>query len=642
MHISESSDGEISESFDYQELHKINESSKVSESIQSFGIKENSAKYSESTKMKESSSLVLDSSKYDKSLDPESSTHKFNSTKNSDRSFDLKIRETPTNDSKSSNRSSVIILDDDDDDDNEIIKPQRKLIQPKITMFTPSKQQPTKKIVTQTEYDTAETERKNSLIKLSSLRKLLQSHGPNLPDKGETLQKQILACEKKLEHVIAELSSMEVNDQHIQQSKPNPFKQRNSWDDIQAAANFIQPKHTGERGLNTFNTQKTLTVDRLRQLHNSLETCPTDDMLADQPKGLIVNLMKHQLKAIKWMHWREKQAPKGGILADDMGLGKTLTTIALVLSKLEVNKEEQSSSSDDDDSDKENTGRNRSTYYGGTLIVCPASLINQWQAEVKQRIKRNLINVCVHHGSNRETKSRKLAKFDMVVTTYAIVKNERAENAALFGIKWERIVLDEAHIIRNHKTAQAEACFLLRGKYRWSLTGTPIQNKESDIYSQLRFLRCTPFDDIKVYKQWIGNSNTGSQERLNSLIQPLLLRRTKQQLNEKGELGTMPNKSVNIVSVTLEKEEMNVYQKVMAYSKTLFSQFLNQREKQTDIVDRHGGTNYYDEMHRRLMNVHGAPDVQQHQILTLILRLRQICIHPGLIEKVIFFLFNRP
>lgn len=258
--------------------------------------------------------------------------------------------------------------------------------------------------------------------KIKQSRHLYSVHHTSLPDKGTALLKHIQKLEAKL------------NDNR---TPPKPIqpqivtKPRNSWDDIAAAANEIQPKHTGKTGLNTFNTHKTLTVDRLKQLHGSLATCPTDDMMVDQPAGLSCPLMNHQRVAIRWMMWRENQRPKGGILADDMGLGKTLTVISLVLCQLEAKNDASRSSEGSTSEDEQTKDRRRDrTHYGGTLVVCPASLINQWQAEVKQRVKRNLLEVTVHHGASREKKPKYLAKFDIVVTTYAILKNERASNVS--------------------------------------------------------------------------------------------------------------------------------------------------------------------------------------------------------------------
>ncbi|XP_044253084.1 transcription termination factor 2-like [Tribolium madens] len=184
--------------------------------------------------------------------------------------------------------------------------------------------------------------------------------------------------------------------------------------------------------------------------------------------------------------WRETQKPSGGLLADDMGLGKTLTMISLVLKSKELNL---------DTKDKENHGEKEP---GGTLVVCPASLIYQWSEAIKRRTKRGLLSVKVHHGTKHETKPKGLAEHDIVITSYTIIMNENSRDGAAFGVHWRRIILDEAHQIRNHTSKTSEAICRLSGKSRWALTGTPVDNKELDMYAIFKFLRCSPFDDLHV------------------------------------------------------------------------------------------------------------------------------------------------
>lgn len=92
----------------------------------------------------------------------------------------------------------------------------------------------------------------------------------------------------------------------------------------------------------------------MQDIHSSLKTCPTEDILAEDPVGLRVTLMNHQKHALAWMNWRENQKPRGGILADDMGLGKTLAMISLVLASKNSSDQEGGTKSEDDGSETEN------------------------------------------------------------------------------------------------------------------------------------------------------------------------------------------------------------------------------------------------------------------------------------------------
>lgn len=408
-----------------------------------------------------------------------------------------------------------------------------------------------------------------------------------------------------------------------------------NWGEIQVANNLVQPKHFGKQGMKTFENQKALTEKRLNNIHGSLNTQPAEDVLHPTPSAIKIELMDHQKHGLAWMLWREKNKPRGGILADDMGLGKTLSMISLIVEKLEDNENEQE---DDEDSDLDESdgwrGKGRRTNYnGGTLVVCPASLLSQWETEVSTRVRRNTMSLYTHHGPNREPKAKYLAREDVVVTTYNIVASEFKTSAALFGVKWGRIILDEAHVIRNHKTNISQACSALRGKYRWALTGTPICNKEMDIYALLRFLRVTPFDDLPTYKRWLEDRKGGGGPRIHALMKTMMLRRTKEMLREKEEL-TLPEKHLHEIAVQLNQNEKNVYSKVLAYSRNLFTEYLAQRGGH-NTLDTNGPNAQLARMHDKFAAVHGT--VQVHQILTLLLRLRQICDHPGLIQAVSCF-----
>ncbi|XP_018577325.1 transcription termination factor 2 [Anoplophora glabripennis] len=456
----------------------------------------------------------------------------------------------------------------------------------------------------------------------------------SLPDKGKLIRDRHMAIEQMLKQEIEKLSIMVVTKDDTEVKTPGISKKAEpTWDEIQMNANAVMPKTFGKMAMSTYNAQKAVTMDRLQQLHGSLESCPKENDLAEDPKGLKVDLMPHQKRALAWLMWREKQKPSGGILADDMGLGKTLTMISLMIKSLEV---------EDDESDEENQP---TKYKGGMLVVCPASLLNQWSGELERRTKRGLVSCELYHGPKRETKPKRLAEHDMVITTYAIVMNECEKNGAVFRVKWRRIVVDEAHQIRNYKSQTSDAVCRLAAESRWALTGTPVHNKELDMYALLKFLRCSPFDDLAVWKRWVGDKSTGGQERLHTVISSLMLRRTKTELMEKGTLQCMPDRKWELISVELSKTEMDVYQKILLFSRTLFAQFLHQRaEKNQDAIDLkytnfatqpNGPNQEYFKMREKLLRVHKVKDIKQHDILVLLLRLRQICCHPSLITNML-------
>ncbi|XP_011866098.1 PREDICTED: transcription termination factor 2-like isoform X2 [Vollenhovia emeryi] len=405
------------------------------------------------------------------------------------------------------------------------------------------------------------------------------------------------------------------------------------------------------------NKDRVLTIEGLLNLHGSLVACPSENVKVEDPMGLNVELMPHQRHALAWLLWRENQKPCGGVLADDMGLGKTLTMISLIVTDLYKNIPDDSNDKEESNDKDKWINKNKPSYpKGGTLVVCPASLLAQWKNEVWNRCERGLLSVEMYHGNNRQSVSTKLTKNNIVITTYHILTREYKFSSTLYKIHWERVILDEAHIIRNPKSQGFEAVCKLSANKRWCLTGTPIQNKELDLYSILKFLRCSPFDDIRVWKRWVDKKDKAGHQRLATVMKTLMLRRTKEELMAKGEIENLPDKSIQEVKVYLDDEEQLVYQKILKYSRTLFAQFLAQREEKqrsgsyTSYGGAYSGTysgTYSKPTHffnsakaspltkaqSKLLQMH--TNVKTYEILVLLLRLRQVCCHPALIRAML-------
>ncbi|NXI51178.1 TTF2 factor, partial [Chloroceryle aenea] len=399
------------------------------------------------------------------------------------------------------------------------------------------------------------------------------------------------------------------------------------------------------------------TSEAINHLHKSLESCPAEQTAAEDPSGLKVPLLLHQKQALAWLLWRENQRPCGGILADDMGLGKTLTMIALILAQKQLKTEKR----------KEKLemwlSKNDSTiiHSCSTLIICPASLIHHWKKEIERRVGCGKLRVCLYHGPNRDKHPEVLSEYDVVITTYSILPKEvptskeegevPAEDhdvgsgsspcSPLLRVAWARVILDEAHNIKNPRVQTSIAVCKLRAGSRWAVTGTPIQNNLLDMYSLLRFLRCSPFDEYKVWKYQVDNNTKKGAERLSLLTRSLLLRRTKDQLDSAGKpLVSLPQRSMQLHHLKLSAEEQSVYNVLFARSRSTLQSYLKRQEQKNEGREYAGGNPFERVAQEFGISQKEFPSGSQSasqvsstvHVLSMLLRLRQCCCHLSLLK----------
>jgi SNF2 family DNA or RNA helicase len=282
----------------------------------------------------------------------------------------------------------------------------------------------------------------------------------------------------------------------------------------------------------------------------------------EKHKNLKVSLLPHQCYSMAWFKWRERNYPNGGILADDMGLGKTLTVLAYLNMCKNNEKEKAKNEGNGDQEDEEEEFNSRKMNFAKkhssqkeakprlrTLIIVPASLILQWENEIKSKFTENTFKYYIYHGDNRKRTAYNLGDYDIVFSTYEIVSREIEliegvpNDSQLARIKWKRIILDEAHRIKNHTTKANKTACLLKAKYRFALTGTPIHNSINDLYSLVKFLQFDPLSEFGLWgyifaaEKFKGKTKQQSanaverEKRLGSwlifLSDYLILRRTK-------------------------------------------------------------------------------------------------------------------
>lgn len=344
-------------------------------------------------------------------------------------------------------------------------------------------------------------------------------------------------------------------------------------------------------------------------------------------EGIKVKLLPHQVEGLSWMRDRELGTrkkgvvPKGGILADDMGLGKTLQSIALILTNPKPK-----------DSDIEDGKRKfPSNMEKCTLVVAPLALIRQWELEIKDKVAQShQLRVCVHHGPQRTKRFQDLKKYDVVITTYQILVSEHGSSstdadglkAGFFGLHWYRVILDEAHTIKNRNAKATQACYALRSEYRWCLTGTPMQNNLDELQSLIKFLRIKPYDDLKEWKDQIDRPMKNGRgdlaiKRLQHYLKIFMKRRTKDILKKEGALN--PGGKVTATGDT----SMTGFKVTERKIEKVFAKFSPQERLFYDRLEQRAD--------RSLEEMMGGEKVNYASALVLLLRLRQACNHPKLV-----------
>lgn len=328
---------------------------------------------------------------------------------------------------------------------------------------------------------------------------------------------------------------------------------------------------------------------------------------------------------------------RGGILADDMGLGKTLETIALIATNRpgvpipviqEMSRPANSTAVSACQAQKKRSNKRgkgkvpkivattqdeqastssppAAAGPKATLIVCPLSVMFTWEQQIAEHIDGSL-SVYRYHGDRQTPDAGAVAGHDVVITTYGTMAQDRF--GVLKTVKWLRVVLDEAHNIKNPCALQSQAARSLKAERRWCLTGTPIQNKLSDLFSLVWFLRL--LDDrafwTRTFDKPVQRGDPRGLDRLVTLMAAAALRRTKdQRLGDGSPLVSLPSKQVLVQMVELSIEDRARYSSLL-------------RAAQESI----GG-----------MMVNGSIFGNYSYALEVILRLRQLCCHDSLVPR---------
>ena len=270
------------------------------------------------------------------------------------------------------------------------------------------------------------------------------------------------------------------------------------------------------------------------------------------PEGLNGELRPYQQLGMSWL-WFLRQHGFGAILADDMGLGKTIQLISYLLL---VNKHSQPELAEAGDSSQKK-------QTNASLIICPTSVLGNWQKELERFAPE--LKVYLHYGSNRPKQddfSQKALEADVVLTSYGLSHLDSEEFGSML---WSAIAIDEAQNIKNAQTKQSKAVRRLRGRHHIALTGTPMENRLSELWSIFDFTNHGYLGSLGQFqKRFIIPIEKGEKkekiQQLQALIRPFLLRRTKK--DEEVALN-LPDKLEQKEYIPLTAEQASLYEQLI-------------------------------------------------------------------------------
>src|SRR5579883_2292383 len=290
------------------------------------------------------------------------------------------------------------------------------------------------------------------------------------------------------------------------------------------------------------------------------------------PSTFQAQLRDYQMEGFNWLarlaHWGV-----GACLADQMGLGKTVQALAVIL---------------------------RRAHEGPTLIIAPTSVCMNWVSEA-QRFAPTL-NIVQFGGSARQKLLSDLQPFDMLVCSYGLLQQEEVSQM-LSLVQWQTIVLDEAQAIKNMTTKRSQAAMNLKGGFKLITTGTPIENHLGELWNLFRFINPGLLGSFESFNQRFAIPIEKFQDKqvrskLKKLIQPFVLRRTKNQV-----LQELPSRTEILLHVELSREEMAFYEAL-----------------RRDAISK-------------LTETEATAGHKHLQVLAEIMKLRRACCHPSLVMR---------